>query len=195
MKYSVVVVVVAVVGLLVGTTASAGGIEAGTIEIVPSTSFSYSSYSSGDNDWKITNLQLGGSLGYFFTNLFEAEIGLLVDWTQYDPGSGSSSSVTNTGMVAAFLVNIPTDSKIVPYFGVGGGFLVPGGDVGSSDETTIVAPIVEAGMRFLVGNSASVNLGLSYEYQNNSFGDKDVTANMVSLSVGLSAFVSGGPAD
>jgi len=186
---------VAVVGLLVGTTASAGGIEAGTIEIVPSTSFSYSSYSSGDNDWKITNLQLGGSLGYFFTNLFEAEIGLLVDWTQYDPGSGSSSSVTNTGMVAAFLVNIPTDSKIVPYFGVGGGFLVPGGDVGSSDETTIVAPIVEAGMRFLVGNSASVNLGLSYEYQNNSFGDKDVTANMVSLSVGLSAFVSGGPAD
>jgi outer membrane protein W len=195
MKYFVTVVVVAVVGLLVGTTASAGGIEAETVEVIPNTSFSYSSYSDGNDDLTITNLQLGGAFGYFFTNMFELQIGVIVDYTSIDAGGGDSASQTNTGMVGSLVLNFPTESVVVPYVGVGGGFVVNSGDVGSADKLTSIVPTVEGGMRFLVGNSASINLGVSYEHQNNALGVEDVSANVVRFNVGVSAFVSGGPAD
>jgi hypothetical protein len=186
-----------VTAFLCAAPALAGGIEKGTVELVPSTGFSYSSYSDdNDNSLKITNVRFGGNVGYFFTEMFELQVGLLVNHTGYDPDGGGSVSYTDTGVSGLFAVNFPTDGAAVPFVGAGLGMALHGGDVDDDeDNTTIMIPTIVGGVRILVGNSASVNLGVSYEHQTNALGIEDVSGNVIMMNVGISVFVKGGRAE
>jgi len=189
-------IVVVLTACVIAAPALAGGIEQGTVELVTNTGFNYSSYSDNqDNGLTITNLRFGGAVGYFFTHIMELQVGMLVNHLAYDPDGGESSSTTDTGMGMAVVANFPTESSVEPFFGAGISFVAHGGDVGGGDKMTLNAPVVTGGLRFLVGNSASINLGVSYEHQTNALGYEDVSANVIMFDLGVSAFVSGGRAE
>ena len=192
MKALTATILVVLLGLTAAAPAAAGGIEQGTVELVTNTGFSYSSYSEDGDGVSVTNLRLGGSVGYFFTSLSELQVALLVDHTSIDIDGGGSASVTNTGMAVHYIANFATESAIVPFIGAGAGVLAHGGDVGNADAASFIMPRILGGIRFLVGNSASVNLALSYEHQTNALGVEDVSGNVIMLDVGVSAFVQGG---
>jgi hypothetical protein len=174
--------------------ASAGGIEQGTVELSTSTFFSFNSYSDDDEDLSITNVNIAGGIGYFATNIFEVITGLAIVHQSIDPGDGESFSTTDLGLGMSLRFNFGTESKMVPYVGIGAGIVGHSGDT-PNEEVTIVAPSIEAGFRVVVGSRASVNIGAAYEHQINALGVEDVSGNVILVGVGISAFVIGGADD
>ena len=82
-------------------------------------------------------------------------------------------------------------NTLVPFVGAGLGFssLSPGG--GASSITTTVIPIVEGGVRCLVGNSASINFLARYQHESSKIGGQTFSPNAFGIQVGLSVFPSG----
>ena len=52
------------------------------------------------------------------------------------------------------------------------------------DETSLVAPSLTGGLRFLVGNTGSANVSLGYEHET----DNHVSENRMTAAVGVSLF-------
>jgi hypothetical protein len=193
MKRAGVLLAVMSVVALCAWPVQAAEIEKGTVEVTTQSFFSYASYSpDSGSDVTVTTINIDAGVGYFATSLLEVMGGIVVLHQGLDEEGGGSFSTTDFGVAGALRLNFATSGTAVPFLGAGLGIVTHGGDT-DNDETTLIAPSVEAGVRFLVGSSASVNMALGYQFRSNALGVKDVSGNIILLGVGISAFASGGP--
>jgi hypothetical protein len=70
----------------------------------------------------------------------------------------------------------------VPYAGLG--FGANFGEGFTFDQSSLIAPALTAGIRFLVGDAGSVNVSLGYEHET----DNHVSENRMLAEVGVSLF-------
>lgn len=178
-------------GFTTATPSESSELGKGAIEISPSLAFSHSSYSSsGTTDLTTTTLDVSGLVGYFVSDLVELGGGPLASYQSVDLGGGffgGSQSATSIGLIGGVGLNFVSSGNVVPFVRGSLGFLSNSGDV-SGTKTTIIVPLLEGGLRVMVGNSASVNFAVGYQHQSNALGVQDESANIVTLGVGVSVF-------
>jgi len=166
-----------------------------TVELTTSAAFNYNSLSSsGQSLGSTTEMRASLGIGYFFTPMLEMLTAVRLGHTTISPSGTSSVTDTELGLGGTLLVNFGTSGNPSPFVGVGVAFQVHAGDL-SGNNPTLVAPSLQAGMRFPIGNSASFNMIVSFEHQMDALGIQDVTSNVILFGVGISAFVRGGPTD
>ena len=103
-----------------------------------------------------------------------------------EPGVGSASA-TSIGLTGGVQYNFVSGGRVVPYLRSALGFVNNSRDV-PGIETTFIAPLLQGGLRWLVGSSASINYGLGYRHQLNVQGTRGLSADTFSLEIGLSIF-------
>ena len=182
-----------ILGVVVALAAAAGGpgslswpgsaaadqLSAGSVELSPKVSFSHSNlkregYANVDH---FTQLDFTPTLGYCVTNHWEVTGGLLL---RYQSENGMED--TSLGSEAGILYNFSPKGDVIPFAGMGFGVLFYDGF--GFNETAVLAPDLSAGVRLLVGNSASVNLSLAYQRES----DSHVRTNRMVAGVGVSLF-------
>jgi hypothetical protein len=169
--------------------ATAATLREGTVELAPSMSLTRTSLSFlGSDAGSITSITGSARLGYCLTNRVEIDGELLVDHTSIDPPGSPSENATSIGIGGGLTFNFASSSQTIPFLRFGLGILTNSGDLSAGTETTVLAPVIEGGLRVLVGSSASVNFAAQYEHAENAFGDPDLNANTFGLVVGVSVF-------
>jgi len=177
-------------GLASATPSESSPLGKGALEINPSLAYSHNSYSSfGSTDFTTTTVNVSGFLGYFVSDMIEVGGAVLVSYQSFDFGApiGSSSS-TSAGLTGGVAVNFVSSGNVVPFLRGSLGFLSNSGDAGFGTETTVIAPLLEGGLRVMVGSSASVNFVVGYQHQTSALGVQDESANVITLGVGVSVF-------
>ena len=177
---------------IVATDAKAATLSKGTLELTPSLAFSHSSFSvSGSSAGSFSNLQSSTVIGYCFTDMVEIGGGLLVSHQSLDSQGGASTNATGIGLIGGVELNFASAGRMVPF--VRGAFAIVrnSGDPAPSSETTFIAPALTAGLKLLVGNTASVNFAVDYQHESSALGVKDLSANTFGLEVGVSIFPRG----
>jgi hypothetical protein len=169
--------------------ASAAALTRGTVELTPSLSFSHQSFSfNGSDAGSLSTLAASGILGYCTSDKLEVLGGLLVSHQSVsNPGFGSASA-TAIGLTGGAQLNFASSGNTIPFVRGALGFLVNSGDAAAGTETTLIAPILEAGLRVLVGSKASVNMGVGYQHQSNAGGVNNLSSNIIVLDLGVSIF-------
>lgn len=166
---------------------TAAGLAQGTVEVETDAAFAHTGYSyDGDSVGSRTDVALSVGVGYCLTDMLEIKGRFMFAHTSLDPeccGSVSASSFGGAGLVA---LNFPTAGPVVPFVQGGAGVLAYSGDGYEDSDATVVLPTAGVGVRFVVGETASVNCGVFYEHHLNAAGEEDVSANIFGVSVGLS---------
>jgi hypothetical protein len=195
----------AVLALCVPWTAGAASLERGTVELTPSVTLSHKSVSfDGPAPWigpvnqsvslegeqlgSQTDLLMSFDFGYCTSNVVEPTGGLLVLYTSIHPEGASSTSASAFGASAGLTFNISTQGALIPFLRGTVGFLTYSGDGFQGTDTEYLAPAVSAGVRTMVGGSASLNFSALFTHHSNVQGQKYLTANEFGLAVGLSIF-------
>lgn len=144
---------VALIGLLVPTLAFAQP-KAGDWELT------LIGAGSNDNDFDTGSFEIGGSLGYFFSKEFEAQLRQSVGFADF----GESSWAGSTVVALDFHFDM---GKFQPFVGgfIGG---IYGDDV---NETGVGGP--EAGVKFFVNNTTFIFGRVAYEFFFESGDDVD----------------------
>lgn len=169
-------------GFAGATPSESAELGKGAIELGPSLAYSHNSFSS---DFTTTTLDVNAFLGYFVSDMVELGGALLVSYQAVDFGGGFDGSTTSAGLTGGVTVNFVSSGNVVPFLRGSVGFL---SNSESGSETTLIAPLLEGGLRVMVGSSASVNFGVGYQRLSNALGVQDETANVVTLGVGVSVF-------
>lgn len=171
------------------TPVDAATLEKGTLELTPALSFTRNSFSvSGSDAGSLTILTASGLLGYCVTDHFEVVGGLLVNYQSIEvPGFGSESA-TSLGLLGGVQYNFSSGGETIPFVRGALGIVTNSGNLSAGDQTTVIAPSLLAGLRMLVGASASVNFGVGYQHQTNALGVQDLSANTFGLEIGVSIF-------
>lgn len=166
----------------------------GAIELNPSLAYSHNSHSGyAGVDITTTTLDVSGFVGYFVSDRLELGGALLVSRESLvigedGGGSGSAQSATAAGLVGGVALNFPASGRLVPFVRGSVGFLSNSGDLYIDNSTTVIAPLLEGGLRVMVGGSASVNVVVGYAHRSNAYGVQDQTIRSVTLGVGVSVF-------
>ena len=160
-------------------TAPGNQLSQGSIEITPNVSFSHASlkregYGNVDT---FTQFDFDPSIGFCFTDHFEATCGLLVRH-QSTNGMGE----TALGASAGLNYNFSPQGRMIPFVGAGFGTFFNDGF--TFNNTSVLAPALTGGIRVLVGNTGSVNLRAGYEHET----DGQVSTNRFLGGVGVSLF-------
>jgi len=159
-------------GLAFGT-ASAAEIADGAKELA----FGFSYADTADVG---TSLDLDGRLGWFLTPA--NELGVVASYFDVSlDGPGSTGDADGGAGGVFYRFNFRTGSEtLVPF--VGAQMLWPFGDVSDVIDYSLG---VEAGTRFLVGNSASVNVALFYQedYGASGFSDTETFGLLAGISI------------
>ena len=168
--------------------ANAATLSKGTVELVPTLNFSRSSYSFQNSDaGSITTLVGSGRLGYCLSDRVEVDGGLLINHLSVDdPGTGSENA-TSFGLTGGVTLNFATSGNTVPFLRLGLGVLSNSGEL-TGDETTFLAPVLEGGLRLMIGSASSVNFGVFYQHESDALGQNDLSANTLGLLIGVSVF-------
>jgi outer membrane protein W len=158
-------------------------LSSGSIEFSPSVSFSHSNlkregYGNVDTS---TRLEVTPTIGYCISNHYEVNGGVM---TRHQSTNGNSE--TALGATAGLQYNFSPHGTVIPYAGVGFGTLFYDGF--SLDNTAVLAPMLTGGIRVLVGSSASVNMSLGFQHEDNAEGESGVSANRLIAGVGVSLF-------
>ena len=188
-RYRRSLVVLVLLSMLPGSALGAS-LASGTIEYQPSLSFAHDAYSyKGTAILTTTTLDVNGALGYCLSEMFEAEAGLIIQHSSIDDHSGFGT-VANTGYggTLGLTANLATSSAAIPFLSLDTGVLAYSGDGYTNAETSVLAPAVTAGVRWMIKSSASVNFTLTYEHILNATGSKNVDGNSVLLGIGVSLF-------
>ena len=167
--------------LAFGGSSADAALEQGTLELAPALSYTHSSYSApGAGSASVT--QFAGTLGLGYCMSDRAELlGAFI----LNHISGDFGDATTGGLSGGMGLNFPSSgSNIVPFLQAEVGFLSNSG----GGETTLILPSIAAGIRCLIGNSASVNFAAGYQHQTNALGVSDVSANILGLQIGVSIF-------
>src|SRR5262245_30705735 len=163
--------------------AGANQISAGSIEFSPSVSCSHSNmkregYGNVDTS---TRLDITPTIGYCISNHYEVSGGVM---TRHQSTNGNSE--TALGATAGIQYNFSPHGTVIPFLGLGFGTLFYDGF--SLDNTAVLAPMLSGGIRVLVGSSASVNMSLGFQHEDNAEGEPGVSANRLIAGVGVSLF-------
>jgi len=163
--------------------AAANQIAKGSIEFAPSVTFSHQNFKRegyGNVDHS-TELTVTPTLGYCLSDRFEVVSGILVRHE-----SVNDQHQTSLGALAGLTYNFRPHGTVVPFAGLGFGVLFYDGF--SFDNTAVLAPMINGGIRVLIGSNASVNMSLGYQHESNAGGEFNATSNKLLASVGVSLF-------
>jgi len=153
-------------------TAHAGSVPAGTVEIAPTFAYAHTSA----NGASTTVVSGGGYVGYAVTSLIEPRLRIAID--HFDLGFGIAG--TTNQMTAGATLNFPVSGSVVPFVDAGAGFVRFG------DNSSAILPELGAGVRALIGNSTSLNIGVAYQRQT----DQGTTEDVVLVTLGVSFFLN-----
>jgi hypothetical protein len=168
-----------VVSIAVPAPAVANQVSAGSVELSPKVSFTHSNlkregYGNIDNT---TEFNFTPTIGFCLSDHYEVTGGAIVRHFQ----SGGTND-TNVGVVTGLTYNFNPRGSLIPYAGAGFGVLFEEGF--TFNDTAVLAPDLQVGLRALVGNSASVNMGLGFQHET----DGHVHVNRIGAQIGISIF-------
>jgi len=174
--------------LLVPLPAAASAIQRGANEVVASGSLNHTEYS--ERNWSATSVHL--SAGFLRAVTDAAQVGgaLLLRHESFDTGPGSDLRGGSAGIEALARLNFGDSPRIVPFAQAGIGVTMWVGDFERDTETWLL-PELTLGVRFLVHDLASFNLGLSWLHEFNALSRRDLEANSIVLGFGFSIFPQG----
>lgn len=158
-------------------------VPAGTIEFSPSVSYSHwnmkrEGYGNVDT---FTKLEITPTIGYCVSDHYEVTGGFM---TRHESDNGMSQ--TALGTTAGLTYNFNPQGGFIPFASVGFGALFYDGF--HLDNTAVLAPMINAGVRVLVGSSASVNASLGFQHEANAQGESGLSSNRLVAGVGVSLF-------
>ena len=172
-----------------GTRARAAVLDQGTIELTPSLGFTRSSLAfKGSNAGSITHVSASARAGYCVTHRFEIDAGMLMEHQAVSFPGAISEQATLIGATAGVQFNAPHGGRMLPFVRGAIGMATNSGVLSPGKETTLFAPILQAGLRVLAGTRASVNFGLGYRHQSNARGVTDLSAHTFEAEIGVSIF-------
>ena len=169
--------------LLMASVAAAGTLAKGSTELMGSAGFSSYSISGSSNSVTVVSTELG--YGFCLTNNWE----ILPAASIQSLSAGGHTASTLSGIVSAVYNFATASGTAVPYLqaGVGLGSESSGG----SSISSSILPLVGGGVRFLVGNSAAVNLGATYRRDTWTNHGESLTQSTTGVQAGLSIFPKG----
>ncbi|MCX6157092.1 MAG: hypothetical protein WCK13_05585 [Ignavibacteriota bacterium] len=143
--------------------------------------------SSGETGKSTSVFRLAPSAGFFVVE--SVELGLLVDFTSYSYGGGSSYSDCSFFFAPAY--NFRTNSISYPYVQGQIGFTFQSGGSGSSNDPSGLAWGVEGGVKLNVTGSGLAKIGINYSQRtlNTSNSTSRNGYNTVSIVLGLGLFL------
>jgi len=158
-------------------------VPSGTVEFSPSVSYSHwnvkrEGYGNVDT---FTKLEITPTIGYCVSNHYEVTGGFM---TRHESSNGMSE--TALGTTAGLIYNFNPQGGFIPFASVGFGALFYDGF--HLDNTAVLAPMINAGVRVLVGSSASVNASLGFQHAANAQGESGLSSNRLVAGVGVSLF-------
>lgn len=169
--------------LLMASVAAAGTLAKGSTELMGSAGFSSYSISGSSNSVTVVSTELG--YGFCLTDNWE-----ILPTASLQSLSAGGHTTSSLSAIVSGVYNFATaEGNIVPYLqaGVGLGSESSGG---SSISSSII-PLVGGGVRFLVGNSAAINLGASYRRDTWTDHGESLTQSTTGIQAGLSIFPKG----
>jgi hypothetical protein len=158
-------------------------VPAGTVEFAPSVSYIHGNvkregYGNVDT---FTKLEVTPTIGYCVSDHYEVTGGFM---TRHESVNGMSQ--TALGTTAGLTYNFSPQGGFIPFASVGFGALFYDGF--HLDNTAVLAPMISAGVRVLVGSSASVNASLGFQHEANAQGESGLSSNRIAAGVGVSLF-------
>ncbi len=158
-------------------------VPSGTVEFSPSVSYSHwnvkrEGYGNVDT---FTKLEITPTIGYCVSNHYEVTGGFM---TRHESSNGMSS--TALGTTAGLTYNFNPQGGFIPFASAGFGALFYDGF--HLSNTAVLAPMISAGVRVLVGSSASVNASLGFQHEANAQGESGLSSNRLVAGVGVSLF-------
>ena len=158
-------------------------VPSGTVEFSPSVSYSHwnvkrEGYGNVDT---FTKLEITPTIGYCVSDHYEVTGGFM---TRHESSNGMSE--TALGTTAGLIYNFNPQGGFIPFASVGFGALFYDGF--HLDNTAVLAPMINAGVRVLVGSSASVNASLGFQHEANAQGESGLSSNRLVAGVGVSLF-------
>ena len=173
--------------LLAPLAAHAESIESESVELIGHFNFSHTSADiDGGGDFNVTFVDLKAGLGYFLNSNWEVLGQLLIDQREYD-----EQSLDYFGLLASAYYHFAVTGTIIPFAGVGLGFVSNGGD--GPDETSVIVPELAAGIRWPFAQVASFNFSAGYRHRTNAWGVEDASGHDFFFGAGFSLFLQGGP--
>jgi hypothetical protein len=158
----------------------------GTVELQGSGSFSQTSVNINSDDFgTVTSSNLGLSFAQATSDEIMLGFTLSLGYDAVDPSGSASASQSLLGIRADFTRNFDAGESAVGFLQFSAG-LERVADT-SNSETNVALPRVTGGMRFLVGNSASLNVyaGAQYRFR------EDYTQTDLVAGFGFSVFPGG----
>ncbi len=147
-------------------------VPSSTIEFSPSVSYSHwnvkrQGYGNVDT---FTKLEITPTIGYCVSDHYEVTGGFM---TRHESSNGQSD--TALGTTAGLIYNFSPQGGFIPFASVGFGALFYGGF--HLNNTAVLAPMINAGVRVLVGSSASVNASLGFQHEANAQGESGLCSH------------------
>jgi hypothetical protein len=175
--------------VLAASGARAASIQPKSLELDTRFSFQHTSVSvdlgDTDADYGVTVFDLNGNLGYFINSNFEVLGGLLINSTSVD-----DEGLSQFGLLASARYHFSTTGNVLPFVGLGLGFIGHGGD--GPDGTEFILPELTGGVRFPFKDIVSMNALAGYRHRSTAFGMDDAGGNEFFLGFGLSVLLRGG---
>lgn len=182
--------------LLVATLAAlpgaarAAALGRGTRELQPEIRLSHTTVSfDGQELGNVTSFTGTVLLGISLDRLVALHTGVVWEHESVeDEVFGGEASATAFGGLFGVTLNVATEGRAVPFVRGAVGLLVHGGDAG--DEASLFVPL-SAGVRFLIGNAASINLSAGWTHTTNANGFEDLSTSELGLGLGVSVYPGG----
>ena len=180
--------------LVIASVTVAGTLDKGASEIAGSAGFTSTSYSTdqaGDSSIpSLTTVTADVKYGYCLTRNWEIAPQVMVSSLSR---SGYSQS-NYAGAVSGIYNFALAGNTLVPYLELGAGFgSTKGIYPGSGTQNYSILPLGSAGVRFLLGNSASINAAAVYTRETTKVDalGYTLTQNVFGAQVGVSVFPMG----
>ena len=138
------------------------------------------------------DLSLNPTIGYFFLDNVEGIVHFDYNKTNIDSSYDSDYEITTMMFSAGLAYNIPSKTKIVPFVTGELVYYLYDKDVENSSSLDInsdaVGIDVGFGLRFLIGNRASVNASFDFGVLDLDEDDRNVDVNGYNLGISYSLF-------
>jgi hypothetical protein len=185
-----VILTVLFLATVVPSAARATSIREGTLELDARFSFQHSSVTldlpaGGDDDYGYTVFDLNGGVGYFLSSRIEVAGYLVIESSSVDNVDDSAFGLLGRGTY-----HFNASGNLIPFAGVGVGFLNHGGDFG--DEAEFIFPELVGGVRVPFEDVVSMNFSAGYRHRFSAYGFEDAGANEIFMGFGFSVFFEGG---
>ena len=158
-------------------------VSAGAVEFSPTVTFTHQNFKRegyGNVD-HFTQLDVKPTVGFCVSDHYEVMAGFLARHT-----SVNGDDDTALGATAGLTYNFSRHGSVIPFVGLGFGALFYDGF--TMDNTAVLAPMINGGVRVPVGGMAAVNMSLGYQHESNADGEFNASANRIVASVGVSLF-------